>query len=254
MLQKISSLFLLCLFATNVFSQATDTIAKPVPTAPAPAPVPVAVQSTSNGSSSGSKLHFGMKVQPALNWFKTDTKGIENNGSEFRFNYGFVTEFRFAERYSFATGIDVTNRGGSLRQESSDSNSTSITDSNWKLRYVELPMSLKLKTNEIGHFTYYLQFGLSPGINIRSVADISTTTQLNGGGSQTSSEDGVDYKDETNAFNLSMLIGLGMEYRFSGNTCLLGGLTYSNGFLDAASDNDITLNTNYIGLTIGVLF
>src|SRR5688572_8145432 len=184
----------------------------------------------------GSKLHFGMKVQPALAWFKTDDEGIENNGSEFRFTYGFITEFKFAERYSFATGVDISNRGGALRQTSSDSLMTTLTDVNWKLRFIEVPITLKLKTNEIGYFTYFLQFGIAPGFNIRSVGDYTITTQNNGGGGQVViEEEGVDIEDETNFFNLSMIISLGAEYRISGNTALMGGITYNNGFIDAAS-------------------
>jgi hypothetical protein len=37
---------------------------------------------------------------------------------------------------------------------------------------------MKMKTNEIGYLCYYLQFGLAPGFNMKSVADITTTTQV----------------------------------------------------------------------------
>jgi len=199
-------------------------------------------------------MRFGMKIQPAMGWLRSDTEGIESNGSEFRFTWGGMAEFKFGERYYFATGIDVSNRGGSIRQTVTQDSLTTITDQNLKLKYIELPITLKLKTNEIGYLCYYLQFGLAPGFNFRSNADITTTTQISGNGPVTTKAEKVDVDDAINFFNLSLVIGLGAEYRFSGTTTLVGGLTYSNGFLDAASDNNVTLNTNYLGLTVGVLF
>ena len=212
------------------------------------------VSVTRGQSADAPKMHFGMKIQPALAWLRSDTKGLESNGSEFRFTYGFISEFKFAERYYFATGVDVSNRGGSTRITYSDTAMSVVSDANWKLRYIEIPLTLKLKTNEIGYLSYYLQFGLAPGFNIRSVADVTTTTQLTGGGTQTASDEKVDVSDDVNFFNLSLVIGLGAEYRFSGTTSLVGGITFSNGFLDAASSNDVKLNTNYLGLTVGILF
>jgi hypothetical protein len=195
-------------------------------------------------------FHFGMTVQPALAWLKTDTKDYKNDGSVFRFSYAFVAEFNFAQRYAFATGININNRGGSLRHTPSDS---VIVDSNWKLRYIDIPLTLKLKTNEIGYFTYYLQFGLSPGFNIRAIAD-NTTTINSGGGTKVESDPKQKISDHIGLMNLSMIIGLGAEYRFSGNTCFTGGLQFSNGFLDISSDNDLSVNSSYLGLAIGVLF
>lgn len=200
------------------------------------------------------KLHFGMKIQPALAWLKSDTKGVEGEGTAFRFTYGFITEFKFADRYYFATGVDICNRGGSIRSEVVNPTNTIITESDIKLGYIEIPLSLKLKTNEIGHLAYFLQFGLTPGFNINARADQSTTITNSGGGSSTSSEDKVDISKDINLFNLALNIGIGAEYSLSGTTVLTGGITYSNGFLDVYSDDDVKLNSSYLGLTIGILF
>jgi hypothetical protein len=175
------------------------------------------------------KMRFGMKIQPALNWLSSSTEGTESNGTEFRFAWGGVAEFKFGERYYFSTGIDVANRGGSIRKTETFSDSIVITDHNMKLRYIELPLTMKMKTNEIGYLCYYLQFGLAPGFNMRSVADITTTTQTSAG-TATAKDEKVDISDKINFFNLSIVIGLGAEWRFSGSTTLIGGLTYSNGF------------------------
>ncbi|MBK7570770.1 MAG: outer membrane beta-barrel protein [Bacteroidetes bacterium] len=60
-------------------------------------------------------LHFGLKITPSIAWLKTDSKVFESNGTKFGFAYGLITEFNFSDHYAFATGIDVTYRGGNLK-------------------------------------------------------------------------------------------------------------------------------------------
>ena len=203
-------------------------------------------QSTSGGTQ---KLHFGLKAAPSLAWLRTDSKIIKSDGTKFGFNYGLITEFNFAANYAFATGIDVAYRGGKFIS-TTDSSKTNL---NLNLQYVELPLTMKFKTNEIGYLTYYLQIGLAPGINIRAKADSSQTIQYSSMTASSSSSDNNDIKNVVNNFNLSMIIGGGIEYSLTGNTVLLAGITFNNGFLDVL-DNKEKTNSNYLALTIGILF
>jgi hypothetical protein len=50
-----------------------------------------------------------------------------------------------------------------------------------------------------------------------------------------------------------MIIGGGLEYRLSGKTSLLGGLTYNNGLTNIAK-NDQSVKNHYVALNIGVFF
>jgi len=212
-------------------------------------------------------LHFGLKAAPSLAWLRSDTKGYDSNGSKFGFSYGLITEFNFADNYAFATGIDITYRGGKFKSVESESIKdmnnldsiviTTSTSSSYTIQYIELPITLKLKTNEIGYLTYFLQAGVAPGINIRArksfTADIQTTPV--GGSTASSSAEGdkIDVQDDINRFNLSMIIGGGVEYTLSGHTVFLGGIQFNNGFLDVF-DNDAKVNSNYLALTLAVLF
>lgn len=206
-------------------------------------------------------MHFGLKITPALGWLRTDSKGVESNGTKFAFGYGLITEFKFSDRYSFATGLDVTYRGGNLKSSFETNDGTtrivSVTESSLNLQYIELPLTLKLKTKEIGYLTYYLQVGVAPGINIRARGDIKSSTQTTVGGNTTNANVELtdeDVQDDINNFNLSMLIGGGIEYTLSGSTVLLVGLQFNNGLLDASDQPDIKMNSNLLGLTVGVLF
>ncbi len=205
-------------------------------------------------------FHFGLKVVPNLGWIKTDDKDIKSDGSKLGLNYGLVTEFRFAENYAFVTGIDVSYRNAKIKGSSTETDSTSTTTSvveqSLKIQYIEIPLTLKFKTNEIGSLRYFLQVGVAPGFKIRARADQKIATEINTGGNITrisSEEDNLDIKDDINNLNMSMIISGGVEYNISGNTNLVLGLVFNNGFSDIA-DGEFNAKSNFFGLSIGVLF
>lgn len=207
------------------------------------------------------EFHFGIKAAPSLAWLRSDTKGYDSDGSKFGFSYGLITEFNFANRYAFATGLDVTYRGGkfkTVQQLKTLVNEDSVVSisSSYNLQYIELPITLKLKTNEIGAMTYWVQIGVAPGMNIRAKMDYEANIQTTTGGMVKNSDAGetkVDVQDDINTLNISMLIGAGTEYTLSGSTVLLAGIHFNNGFTDVF-DNDAKVNSNYLALVIGFLF
>lgn len=206
-------------------------------------------------------FHFGVKASPSLAWLRSDTKGYASDGSKFGFSYGLITDFNFASKYAFSTGIDITYRGGKFKtvQELKtivNEDSVISTSAAYVLQYLEIPITLKLKTNEIGSVTYYVQVGVAPGINIRARKNYESTTQTTVLGTQyttTAEESKLDAQNEINNLNLSMIIGGGVEYTLSGQTVLVGGIQFNNGFLDVFDDTP-KVNSNYLALTLGILF
>jgi hypothetical protein len=51
-----------------------------------------------------------------------------------------------------------------------------------------------------------------------------------------------------------MIIGGGIEYTLSGSTVLLVGVQFNNGFLDVSDDEELKMNSNLLGLSVGILF
>lgn len=214
-------------------------------------------------AASEKSFHFGLKAAPSLAWFKIDTKDVSNNGSKLGFTYGLITEFNFADNYAFATGLDVSYRGGKIKTEQTlkgiagNDSLKSISERNVSLQYIEIPITIKLKTNEIGYLTYYLQAGLAPGINIRARSNTSTSYQSLVTGNPTPNPTEVndeDIKKDINNINLSMIIGGGIEYTLSGTTVLLAGIEFNNGFLDVFDGDKIKGNSNFLALKLGILF
>ena len=194
------------------------------------------------------KFHFGLKAAPGLAWLKSDTKGVDGNGSKVGFSYGIVTEFAFnaAENYAFATGLEVAYRGGKISSSTIDTATLKEISVKEKinLQYIEIPFTLKMKTNEIGAVKYFGQVGVAPAINIKS--QIKTTI------GSTTVED--DFKDGTNSFNMSFVIALGMEYNLVGTTSGFVSVGFNNGLLDITKAKGEKVISNLLSLNVGVLF
>ena len=60
--------------------------------------------------------------------------------------------------------------------------------------------------------------------------------------------------DEINLLGMSYFFGGGIEYNIGGNTSLLAGLFFNNGFVDVLSNNDHKAVLNYLTFRVGVLF
>ena len=190
------------------------------------------------------KFHFGLAVTPCMAWLHAGSDDLSGDGSKIGFNYGLVTEFAITDNYSFATGLTVDSKGGKLRSKNATVDSLNF-HGEYSIRYVDVPLTLKMKTNPIGYIRYYGQFGLAPGflIGANGTYKYGSTVLI----------DNADIKSGINNFNVSLVIGLGIEYNLSGNTNLLVGVVYKNGFSDVL-DGSSKANANTLGLNIGVLF
>jgi len=212
---------------------------------------------TAWSQSSDKKFMFGVKIQPALAWFRVDAPDeahFESDGLPFGFGYGLITDFPFADRYAFSTGLEIAYRGGKTVHTYTEPNGIGVTNFTQKtklsLQFVEIPLTLKMRTNEIGYITYFFQAGLAPGYAIRTKAEITVNDVV--------IDDNADFSDEINEFNLSMILSAGAEYSLGGSTSLLLGITFNNGFIDLLNDekydDKVKGNSNYLALMLGVMF
>lgn len=197
------------------------------------------------------KFKIAARFSPGIAWMKPDSKYITNEGNVARFGFGISMDIHFTENYAFGTGLEVTRMGGSLsylnsgRYDGVDYVMSRTRD--YRLQYVEVPLTLKLRTNEIGYITYWGQFGIVPGLNINAKGDDNVDFlygKTDTGWGETdrvsfSSED-EDIKNDVNIFRVGLLIGAGIEYSLSGNTAVHVGITYNNGFTDVL-DGDLVV-------------
>lgn len=198
-------------------------------------------------------VRFGIKLAPNFGLIKPDTKELKSDGTRFGFTFGLMSDFMIGstENYAFSTGLFLNNVGGKTTYPFGDKNLH--TES--KYQYIELPLTLKLKTNEIGYMTYYGQIGFGTAFNIRAKSDFDT---FNERGEIVRVTD-EDIMDNTQLFKASLIVGAGLEFNFSGNTSAMIGVTYNNGFTNInkdikVGDKELKAKQNYLELSLGVFF
>ena len=136
----------------------------------------IAVSGYSQGDS-GSEPNFqlGFQASPNISWFNPDSDGLENEGTKIGFGFGLTADFNITKNYSFSTGLGVISTGGEI--DFPDVNSNGVTEvggrttANVRLNYIQVPLALKLKTNQIGYMTYFLRLGFGLAVNYDAEAD-----------------------------------------------------------------------------------
>jgi len=198
------------------------------------------------------KMRFNVHVDPQFAWFKSsDSDKINPNGSIFHMQAGLQMDYYFQENYAFVLGFGINNLGGKLLYEDSTSYSNGNHNVNIEpgqettmiLQYVDIPVGLKLKTEELGYGTFFLQLGFNPMFNINA---------------HITSEDGTFEKDDIKAsvssFCLAYHVGAGLEYRLGGNTALIGGVRWTSGLTNVSENDGTNLTLRALSIHLGILF
>ncbi len=202
-------------------------------------------------SAQSTRVKFNVELDPQSAWFRSDEVSVEPDGSIIHLHAGLNMDYYFAENYAFVLGVGINNLGGNLLYADSTEFS-SKGESLWiepgqtvkqNLQYIDIPIGLKLKTEEMGYATYFLQLGFNPMINLNAKAS-----------SEVASLDKADIKESINTFYLGYHVGLGIEYNLGGSTSLIGGIRWSAGFTDVTNNDRANITMNSISLHLGVLF
>jgi len=226
------------------------------------------------------KFRIGFKFSPNFAWTKIIEGSMKNNGMSLGYSYGVMLDFNLGNNanYWLATELLVTNLPGSVKSTTTLYNSkTPIAGSpspftnttfDYRLQYVQIPISLKLKTGEIGRISYFGQFGFAPSVLIQNkvtttadqafYAQGTSSHNPNSDKSNTFDFDGSagagSFKDNVVFARLPLIIGAGIEGKISGTTRFMAGVRLDNSFTDMFVDKSVKARNNYIALNLGIFF
>jgi len=198
---------------------------------------------------------IGIHADPTIGWFSSDIKRVSNEGARPGFNFGLTVNRYFTPNYSFSTGISLINAGGRListdttRMEFSKNISTVLPGEAiiYKIKYLSIPLGIKLQTNQIGYVTFFSDIGIDPKIVIGSKADIPSLDLS-----------GESAFNEINRVNLAYHFTAGIEYSVGGTTAFVLGLGFENNFLDITHENNLQPNDKILhkllNFRLGVIF
>ena len=213
----------------------------------------------------GKNFRFGLRGNISTDWLAPDNlKEFSNAGIGLGYGWGFQMEFKLGESTtSLATGMSLTTFAGGLDYndvslvahhptyyaldnfelaEWNEANSPpddgdtlyQLKERKYKINYVTLPFSIKMKTKEIGYFTYFGEFGATLGLKtkarVNDICDKLVWDTL----TSTFNVIDVDYPDNTDLdlskgtqpIRVGLLVGGGAEYNISGTTSFFFALHY----------------------------
>ena len=230
------------------------------------------------------KHRFGVKIAPGISFLRIGKTGQERDGLDYSFGYGLQYEYGFSEYFSISTGFLMNSFRGDVTytennpvffvfNETVSGNKNKITTEQiygrqYTFKSVDIPVALKLRTAEIGYLTYFAEFGTTVSVIYDSYSSKNEVSLSSGDTKSFLSADNekIDTED-VNLFKLGLNLGLGVEYNLVGNTSLLVGLNWINGFTNVlkkksneifykSSGNQLNqiVKADYVALSIGVQF
>ena len=200
-----------------------------------------------SGRAQSQGFRMGLALDPNVAWMNSRDFEHTTDGGRAHFGYQFMADIMFTETYAFGTGLHVFRTGSTIKywEPTSDSTMSRVTR-NFNNQYVELPLTFKLRTKEIGYTTYFGKFGGGIGLNTRREASevryvgferlgdvwmpiddpvIPAENQISG--------------DYASLFRASMIVGLGFERKIAGTTAIMVGVTYNNSLFSTHKDQSV---------------
>ncbi len=194
-----------------------------------------------------SGVELGFTAGPNIGWFSVDdVDAAKNDGVKIGYSYGVLADFTLAPNYYIGTGFTLTSVHGQLIANSVASSSYTITNS-YKVNYVEIPLTLKLKSapSDLGRF--YGQFGLGTGFRIGKKGS-SEGKRLG----EAAESLPAGHLDNVNRIRLSLVMGAGAEWSIGNGMSFLTGLTFNNAFTRTSGNPEIS--SKYVALNFGIFF
>jgi hypothetical protein len=197
-------------------------------------------------------FEIGVYTEPQVTWITSDQAAVISDGTKIGLNTGIEFNMFFMPNYAFTVAVNLNNQGGKLSYAEDVSfdntnnpplNITAPATLKHNLQYLQIPLGLKLKTEEMGYSTFYIHGGLAPMFNMSS----TTSSEVLG-------IDKLSIAENVRLFNMNYFFGAGVEYRLAGNTALIFGLKWSAGFTDVLDNDMANNNLNAAGLHLGILF
>lgn len=257
-LLKIYAIASLFLFANVSYAQEDSTTTKTEETTTAPV--------TNPSSQPVQKVRLGIYGDLGFSYLKPKSNEYESLGVRGSYAYGLVVDVNFTNHYTFSTGVKYASYGGKLKFNDQMKVDTILEDGvmsrKYRVNYIELPILLKLKTNQMGYITPFVQIGLHNGFRLSAFSDDEFS--YSSGTKELPPVEGNDIIDETAFYRLSLEFSIGAEYEISQSFAGFAILSFHNGLTnsltgtnynwDLSKENNQSAMFKKFALTVGFMF
>ncbi len=187
-------------------------------------------------------VQIGVKASPTITFNRwtsnSDSIAITNSRDDTRFTFGLVADFELKENYFFSTGLLY-----SLRKLSFDAvnlNTLEVDSEQYTLEYLEIPVTLKLFTNDVGvDSKIYFQPGFTLDFLVNWKGINKNDTRITA----------------LNFFDSSFYVGAGYDRKIGVSNSFFVGLFYQRGLVNLMNENpEVDLKNDLLGLDLGFRF
>lgn len=177
-------------------------------------------------------FQLGIKISPTISWLNANDLGLKSEGVAIGFNGGLMGEINFTKNYMLLTGINFNHSKGKISfvgnsgiTDESSSFFNQIVDikQTVNLQYIEIPLALKLRTNEvIPKFKFFGIMGLNSAFRINAKANNSLTFM-----EEVKDLQKVDVSDNYSFIKESLLLGIGGEFFIDKSSFVSVGINFN---------------------------
>jgi hypothetical protein len=198
---------------------------------------------------------IGVFADPVISWFSSNNDQTQNEGSRPGFNFGATFNWYFTESFSLSTGLNMLNFGGRLENTETITmvfnNLTSEVMAGdpvvYSVRYISLPIGLKLESDQIGYMRIFTDIGFDLKYAISGKADIPSNDI-----------EGESAMNELKSGNIGWHVIAGGSYALGEKTEFIFGLGFERLMLDITEDiepqpRDV-VKGNLIKFRLGLIF
>ncbi len=194
------------------------------------------------------ELEFTVHVDPVTSWMRSNSPDYINEGSRPGLNIGLNLLRYFDDNYAVSTGLSLLSAGG--RQSVTEPHIMIFNnlqpqvltgdEIRYNLLYVNIPLGLRLKTDQSGDLSYFADIGFDIRMLIKSTVDLPANQPP---------VDNENARNEVYALNAGWHIHAGIEYDLNLDLTLVAGIGYNQDFFDITKDlNDVDQPEDRSGL------
>ncbi len=204
------------------------------------------------------QVEIGLQLSPTISgnrFVAEDRYNFEKESNKLRLGVGVVVDYFFAQNYAFSTGLMYRSKGAEITYDYSRQNGDGSSErisgkDDISVQYIELPLTLKLFTNEVAPGTV-LYFQVGGSLNTKVAAQVNDKKVI----------DSEKVIKRFNIFEVDAKLGGGAEFQLGQSTKVFAGLTYHRGLTDIDDfyeekfgDKNISVKNNGVSLDFGLKF
>lgn len=195
-------------------------------------------------TASAQQFRYGANIAPSASWWIVEGDLYITSGNSIGFQVGGTIDLTLgeSERFAIQSGLNFTSAPGKFEQ---NPESPSFAGKAWdySVKTIDLPIFLRLRSDELGKTVLFAQYGLTLGFTMAS--EVKIRDGKNGGNE-------FDYE----SLNTSLTMGTGIEYALNDNMDLMLTVFFQNGTKNMliSNANDDNMFPQQLGLRAGILF